>query len=73
MSEATSFSVDPSEFRGQRALVTGGTKGMGESIVRRLVAGGRDGGDDGTLTVAGTSDRGCFVQADISTRKAWTA
>jgi NAD(P)-dependent dehydrogenase (short-subunit alcohol dehydrogenase family) len=34
------FSTDPTEFAGERALVTGGTKGMGEAIVRRLGAGG---------------------------------
>ena len=40
MSEATHFSFDPTEFAGKRVLVTGGTKGMGEAIVRRLAAGG---------------------------------
>src|SRR3984893_8093085 len=34
------FSVDGNEFQGQRVLVTGGTKGMGEAIVRRLTMGG---------------------------------
>ena len=34
------FSVDGNEFRGKRVLVTGGTKGMGEAIVRRLTMGG---------------------------------
>jgi FlaA1/EpsC-like NDP-sugar epimerase len=29
------FSVDGNEFQGKRVLVTGGTKGMGEAIVRR--------------------------------------
>src|SRR2546430_655646 len=40
LSGATHFSVDPTEFAGKRVLVTGGTKGMGEAIVRRLAAGG---------------------------------
>ena len=43
MMAAPSFAVDPREFAGKRALVTGGTKGMGEAIVRRLVAGGGTG------------------------------
>jgi NAD(P)-dependent dehydrogenase (short-subunit alcohol dehydrogenase family) len=32
--------LDPREFAGRRVLVTGGTRGMGEAIVRRLAAGG---------------------------------
>lgn len=62
------FSSDPTEFVGKRVLVTGGTKGMGEAIVRRLA--------DGGATVATTARSlrpesqavGWFVQADISTR-----
>jgi NAD(P)-dependent dehydrogenase (short-subunit alcohol dehydrogenase family) len=34
------FSVDGNEFKGKRVLVTGGTKGMGEAMVRRLTMGG---------------------------------
>jgi hypothetical protein len=29
MTEQTQFSFDPTEFAGKRALVTGGSKGMG--------------------------------------------
>jgi NAD(P)-dependent dehydrogenase (short-subunit alcohol dehydrogenase family) len=64
---ASHISVDPAEFASKRALVTGGTKGMGEAIVRRLAAGG--------ATVATTARSSSperrevlFVQADISTR-----
>src|SRR5437870_9611963 len=55
-------------FTGRRILVTGGTKGIGEAIVGRLIRGGGK-----VITAArslprgGTPDR--FVQADISTRE----
>ncbi|HEY0946417.1 MAG TPA: SDR family oxidoreductase [Opitutaceae bacterium] len=56
-----------SQFSGKRVLVTGGTKGAGEAIVRRLAAGG--------ATVATTARSGrpdglpasVFIQADLST------
>ena len=55
------------EFAGKRALVTGGTKGMGEAIVRRL----RDAGA-AVLTTARSMPESLlhadlFVQADVST------
>ena len=34
------FSVDPTEFAGKRVLITGGTKGMGEAMVRRFQSSG---------------------------------
>src|ERR1700752_2157461 len=67
MSEAPHRTFDPTEFAGKRALVTGGTKGMGEAIVRRLGAGGA------TVMTTARSPRpdgqgAWFVQADLSTR-----
>ena len=68
-STQTNFSIDANEFMGKRVLVTGGTKGMGEAIVQRLLRGG--------ATVISTArsipanpapgERTAeFVQADIS-------
>jgi len=34
--------AEPPEFQGRRILVTGGTRGIGEAIVNRLVRGGGD-------------------------------
>ncbi|TCL69736.1 SDR family oxidoreductase [Rhizobium sp. BK251] len=68
MTIAATFSCDPNEFAGKRILVTGGTKGVGEAMVRRLSAGG------GRVATTARSPRSAsdqpeelFVQADIST------
>jgi hypothetical protein len=36
MSQTYPFPVSNDEFAGKRALVTGGTKGVGQAIVRRF-------------------------------------
>ena len=55
------------EFNGRRVLVTGGTRGIGEAIVKRLMHGGaRVITTARSLPPGGTPDR--FVQADVSTR-----
>lgn len=59
---------ETTEFSGKRVLVTGGTRGIGEAIVNRLVRGGAN-----VITTArsvsavGAPER--FVQADVSTRE----
>src|ERR1041384_6852388 len=58
---------DANEFTGKRILVTGGTRGIGEAIVNRLVGGGGDVIATARSVSPGTpADR--LVQADVSTR-----
>ncbi|HMG73286.1 MAG TPA: SDR family NAD(P)-dependent oxidoreductase [Pyrinomonadaceae bacterium] len=60
--------AEPPEFNGRRILVTGGTRGIGEAIVERLIRGGGDVMATARSVSSETSaDR--FVQADVSTRK----
>ena len=58
---------EATDFAGRRILVTGGTRGIGEAIVKRLMRGGaRVITTARSLPPGGTPDR--FVQADVSTR-----
>jgi NAD(P)-dependent dehydrogenase (short-subunit alcohol dehydrogenase family) len=67
MGSAWRFSLDPAEFSGRRALVTGGTEGMGEAIVRRLVGGGAKVATTARSPLPAGQAVHLFVQADIST------
>lgn len=67
MTDTTSYKLDGTqEFAGQKALVTGGTRGIGLAIVQRLRAGGAD-----VIAVARSMPEHlpegvAFVQADVS-------
>lgn len=60
------ISIDKAEFSGKRVLVTGGTKGMGEAVVKRLASAGAT-----VITTARTAPGDLppsvlFIQADVS-------
>jgi len=55
-------------FKGKRVLVTGGTKGMGQAMVRRFTLSGASVANDCTLAAAGRAGGSLsFVQTDIGT------
>ena len=65
---APAFSSDPTDFKGRTILVTGGTMGAGEAIVRRFAAAG------GTVVTTARSEPrqalpATFFAADLSTHE----
>ena len=60
-------SAEAAEFSDKRILVTGGTRGIGEAIVARLVRGG--GKVIGSArSIPTNANPNHFIQADVSTR-----
>lgn len=64
---ATEERIHSIEFDGKRALVTGGTRGVGEAIVRRLVAGGATVATTARSPMPDGLSGSLFLQADLST------
>src|SRR5437899_826767 len=64
---ASNFPYDANEFTGKRILVTGGTRGIGEAIVNRLLRGGATVlATARSIPADGHAEQ--FIQADVSTR-----
>src|SRR5258705_13647157 len=60
------FSVVRDEFKSKRVLVTGGTKGMGEAIVRRLTLGGGSVATIARSPLLEGQQPALFIQEDIA-------
>jgi len=60
--------MSPTEFAGKRVFITGGTRGVGEAIVRRFATGVAMVGTPARSPLPEGSSPQFFVQADISTR-----
>src|ERR1700680_4479732 len=61
------FPVQGDEFKAKRVLVTGGTKGMGAAVVRRLTLGGASVATTARSPLADGQSAALFLQADIGT------
>ena len=67
MTLTPNYNIDQQEFRDRRILVTGGTKGIGEAIVRRFTEGGGLVATTGRSALPDGQRPTLFVQADMST------
>lgn len=67
MGSSIPYPCDPQEFVGKRALVTGGTQGVGEAIVRRLVAGGARVATTARSAPPEGGTAALFIAADLGT------
>src|SRR5260370_25152635 len=57
------------EFKDMRVLVTGGTKGMGEAMVRRFTLGGASVATTARSPLHADQQAALFVQADLGTQE----
>ncbi|MFI5991666.1 SDR family oxidoreductase [Streptomyces sp. NPDC051362] len=63
----TGIAPDPTEFAGKRAIVTGGSRGIGAAIVQRLLDGGATVVTTARHATDETPKAATFIQGDIAT------
>src|SRR6202048_1549934 len=69
MTMAYPFPFLKDEFKDKRVLVTGGTKGMGEAMVRRFTLGGAAVATTARSPLHADQQPALFVQADLGTQE----
>ena len=69
MTNSYPFVVFGDEFKGKRVLVTGGTKGVGEAIVRRFELSGASVATTARSAPAPGLAPALFIQADLGTAR----
>ena len=62
------FSSNPAEFKNRRVLVTGGTKGAGEAMVRRFLLSGAQVATAARSSLPKDQRPTLFVQTDLEAR-----
>src|SRR6266852_7273872 len=67
MTTTDPFDTDGNQFKDKRVLVTGGTKGMGEAIVRRFALSGAAVATTARSPLPQGQSPSLFVQTDIGT------
>ena len=67
MTQTYPFAISSDEFKDKRVLVTGGTKGMGEAIVRRFTMSGATVATTARSPLPAGQSPSIFVQTDIGT------